>query len=192
MTSNRVPCEPPFILLKGQWPTFDLREYQIMNVCRDPSLAGFFSGEEDFISAPFAEIIPALDVYLQYQGLLLLKSEAHCRWEEMNPALAEGVLAHMIATGMVYSHERFELDRARRKAHDFVSSFNAKVRYFTCAEVFGLELGQDGLPPENWRDFYIAGVANDRGGCLTTCTFGTGVLALDTDKVGVYWIHDED
>ncbi len=186
MISKRPPDNPPFILLSGQWPSHHYTETEIMNVCRYEGLAPCFSCEEDFITAPFDNLIPALDAFLKCLGLHELKSEAHCGWEEVANSMVEGILTHMIATDMVYTSDRTNVEEARSKAKAFLTIFDPSARFFTCAEVYDLGLEEDGLPFERRQGMMTSGIG------LTTWTFGTGVIAVDTEKVGVYWIQDED
>ncbi|MBO1320530.1 hypothetical protein [Acanthopleuribacter pedis] len=176
-----------FAVAKGQLPSFQIDEYEIMNICRYTWAPGRdpFVSPEDLFTAPPDALFPLIDTYLKLQGFYLLQGMASSGWEEADATVATGVLALTMTHSLAYDVPRLSREAAYARAAAFVGEFSPLARFLLSSDVYDLSLEPDGFPPASWR-----GMLCGRG--LTNWTFGVGQIAVDFEKIGVYWIQDED
>lgn len=94
------------------------------------------------------------------------------RWDEINEATAGTIICRILEFDLAYSSYR-EMDEAEAMAiRDlFLAMFDDKVRFFTNGTFTNY----------GWSGNSVAGA-----------TFETGVIAVDSQNIGMLWCHDED
>jgi hypothetical protein len=94
-------------------------------------------------------------------------------WNQIDREDAELVLTRLLNKGQAYDVAIMEESRARELATMFLSLFAANATFYTNGPV------SRGKAPAGWHP-------------ITDATFDRGIVCVDSVRVGIAWMQDED
>jgi len=98
-------------------------------------------------------------------------------WHQVDRALATAVLRELLEHDLAYSGKADSAPIAKSVAADFIGEFPEDALFFTNSE-WQMDNGKTKI--------------NTTGFAATDSTFDSGIIALHSHKMGVYWVEDED
>lgn len=113
-------------------------------------------------------IAVTIDRFMQQVGLLGGVND------EISRKQAEEIICYILNKDLAHSVEISQIDYARKHASNFLELFGDDAKFFSNGMLTGKVKGL--------KQWYPASLA----------TFDTGVVCLDSSKIGILWVEDED
>ena len=119
---------------------------------------------------------PAEDAHVCADAIATTVGYVPCDWRELDRSAALGNVISCMQCDLAYQEPILSLEEARDLAQRFLSLFEEGARFFTNGDPFD---ASDRYRSRSWQP-------------ISAATFDAGVIAVSRDRVGIFWVEDED